>query len=830
MKRLLPLLFLLFVAASPAEVRLFRVASASFADRLFGLAERQCAEFLQLYPESEHLEQVTLVMGQAQFEQDKLAKSRETLERGLAKWPAGRFRDQYLFWLAETLSRAGDYAGAETNYTILTREHGNSDWLGRSWYGMAFAQFKQGKNQLALASLDHLEKLNVVGVLRAESDLLRGETLLAQEKFDEAGAVLQRVIENFPETSAFYQAHFWMGESWARRNEAAKAVDHYQVVTTAYTDRPGRLVTAAWAARAWAGIGWVYWNTGNFNQAADAFGDAASLAVQPGLNRDMMMKHAESMARAGRVEEAVTRFRDFLAAHKDDPQADLAQMSVADLLAGSQRFELALGEYQQLVATHGASPLVGRALYQAGVCAQELGRLADALPFYAEALNRTTDANLAQQALFRLGDVHYGLKQYAEAITAYQRLIGQYATTPYLDRALFQLGHAYWQLRNADGAITAFESLVQQQPDSSLAGHALYQIGVIHAQQKQEKKAREALDKVAKNWPGSDMAGRAMLAVGDSLYREGAFEDALRQYNSIVETMPGTEYAQRAAFNRGWCYDGLQQPDQAWKVFSTFLESNPQSADAAPAQFWMGHFHLGKKDFLKAQEQFQLMAQTYTNSTLAADAFYMAGRTAYARQDFKGAIDLYEALVKNYPKSPWACAARFGQGDALTEQNQFGNALIVFETLIKDYPDCHLVGEAYGRRGDCLFTLNRYEEAVASYRQALDRLSEGPAGLRHQLRFKIGQSLERAGRLDDAFEFYGRVIQESSVAPSADEPPERFWTGKAGLAAAGIKEQQLQWRDAITVYSKLIPLCPDLQALLEERIRRIRTQHGLLLP
>jgi tetratricopeptide (TPR) repeat protein len=100
--------------------------------------------------------------------------------------------------------------------------------------------------------------------------------------------------------------------------------------------------------------------------------------------------------------------------------------------------------------------------------------------------------------------------------------------------------------------------------------------------------------------------------------------------------------------------------------------------------------------------------------------------------------------------------------------------------------------------------------------------------LRNQFLYKIGQSCEKAGKLADAFEHYSKVVYESTTSPVANAPPERFWLGKAGLAAAALKEQQQQWREAITLYEKLLPLCPDLKPLLEERIRKLRVSHFIL--
>lgn len=211
---------------------------------------------------------------------------------------------------------------------------------------------------------------------------------------------------------------------------------------------------------------------------------------------------------------------------------------------------------------------------------------------------------------------------------------------------------------------------------------------------------------------------------------------------------------------------------------------------------------------------------------MADSAQYLAARAAYSRQDYQAAISLFEGLLKKFPESSWRCDARFGEGDALTELGKFDDALLVFDSLVKEFPDCYLVCEAQGRRGDCQFTLGRFEDATASYRKSLD-CAQGTA-MRNQALFKIGLSYEKQGKLEDALEFYTKPLYEAKVAPDTNEPPERFWACKAGRAAADIKEQRQQWRDAITLYQKLLESCPDLKPLVEDRIRRIRVEHVIL--
>src|SRR5213594_3561582 len=106
MERHWPLLALLLVAATPTteELRQYRVAVAAFDDKLYDVAERQLAEFLAKFPESEHADNAQYLLGQAQLNQGKSESAVKSLEQTLARWPDKR-PDAIRFWLAEALVR-----------------------------------------------------------------------------------------------------------------------------------------------------------------------------------------------------------------------------------------------------------------------------------------------------------------------------------------------------------------------------------------------------------------------------------------------------------------------------------------------------------------------------------------------------------------------------------------------------------------------------------------------------------------------------------------------------------------------------------------------------
>ncbi len=819
-------------AASPEENKLFRVAQTAFQDGLYDFAERQLREFVEKFPASEKIHDARWLWAQSQIRQGKWQAAIQTLEDGRVGTQAV---DGYLFWTAEAQAAGEQYAPAQKLYEELIQRFPASDRRADAQFGLAFMQLRQGQYEAAQRTLEELARQPQREALTREADLLRGQVLLALEKFKAAEEVFDTLLKSDEKSRLGYRARRWRGELWARQQDWERALRDLTFVTDAYRREPNKPVDVQLAAEAWAATGWVHWRQEQFAQAVDAFALALANARSPSLRREAMLKLAESYVRAGQSVEAIAKLRQFLQERPADPIADEVQWTIADLLFAQNDFAGALAELTKLIATFPQSKRLAQAQFQAGWCAVKLNRPADALPHFEQAFaaaaasgGPAADAALAEQALFKVADLQFETAQLAEAVASYQRLISTFPNTSLMDRALFQLGLVYQRMQNLPGAEHVFESLVTDHPQSVHAPEAQFQIGMLHVAAGQEDRAREAFAKVVAKFPQSSWAGPAQLATGESYYREEKHDAAVAEFQKLIDAAPDSELGQRAFYNRGWCYAAQNQPEKTLAEFTDFLARYPQSALAPEVQFWIADHHYRQKDFVKAQEQFQSLAKSYPASRLADTAEYFAARAAYLRQDYKTAIDLFEALVKSFPQSPLRCEARFGQGDAFAVLNEFDNALQVFDTLVREFPDCAVLCEAQGRKAECLYTLQRYEEAVAVFRLALDCVRDTDRNLRNQLYFKLGKAFEKWGKLDEALEQYLKAVYETAAAADPNEPREQLWVGRAGWDAATILEQRQQWRDAITLYERLIQLCPDMKALLEDRIRKIRVERMIL--
>jgi len=820
MKRFVPLLALLFVAATSLEEnRQFQVAEAAFNDKLYDVATRQLQEFLEKYPQSPRASNALYLLGRTQLNLNDWETALRTLQAALAKWPDKR-ADGVVFWIGEAHSWGGEFAAAATRYEELIEKYPWSPLVPAAWYELAAAQFRQGRYDAAGAALDKLAPTRPSDELARDAELLRGQLLLARQEFTKADAALEAVAHKAGPTSrAFYQANYWLGESLAHRQQFAAALARYAVVTEAFKAKPYQPVDAQLAGEAWFAAGWTHWNAGEFAAAGAAFKMALATATRRELKRDALLKVAECAAWSGQPGDSVAGLKDFLATHPGDPLADAAQLAIGDLLFNKGDHVAALTEYARLLTTYTNSSLRVRAGTQAGWCAWQLQQFPAALDYFQKTLPLVKDDGAAAEVEFKIADVHVALGQFPEAAGDLQRLITGHPQSAALDRAYFQLGEADRRAGNAGAAAAAFATLVQNYRQSAFAPQAQYNLGQLLVAERREDAARAAFAAVVSNFPATVWASNAVLAVGESWAREGRPAAAGAEFDKLISNGLESELAQQAFYSRGW----VRPREKTLAEFTEFLAAHPQAKLAADIQYWIADEYLRQRDYLKAQAQFQSVAETYPASRVADAAQYFAGRAAYGRQDFETAIKLYEALVKKFPQSSWRCDARFGQGDALSELGRFDDALLVFTALTKEFPDCPLAGEAWGRQGDCQYSLSRYDDALASYRKALDAAKD--TALRNQAFFKLGQTFEVQQKLDEAIQQYTKALYETTAAPDPTEPIERFWSCKAARAAANLKEQQTQWADAITLYKKLGELCPELKELAEDRIRKLIAAH-----
>ncbi len=173
--------------------------------------------------------------------------------------------------------------------------------------------------------------------------------------------------------------------------------------------------------------------------AAGKFEDAVEFDSDGEYYDLAWLKLAYCRRAAGRVEESLATYDEYIELHSDRPEAADAQWEKARLLEDERRWDEAAEEYKELARLYPRSGHVADARFRAGLCLFKRGLLAEAEAAFADIYAGGNGATTAR-ALYWIGKVREILKRTDEAVEIYHEAAEADRDSFYGRRSLERLG------------------------------------------------------------------------------------------------------------------------------------------------------------------------------------------------------------------------------------------------------------------------------------------------------------------------------------------------------------------------------------------------------
>jgi TolA-binding protein len=245
----------------------------------------------------------------------------------------------------------------------------------------------------------------------------------------------------------------------------------------------------------------------------------------------------------GNLDQAIKACRDYLTSHPVGSRAVRSAWMVAEALQTAGRADDAIAAYRDFIATKGFSLPEGDA--------------ATAIDEELRAAPATHLANLKMRALFRIGQILDQQKKHEEAIAIWQQYVKDHPNGPEwsdsqnaIINAEFQLGLDALTGKQEELAMQRFDAFLRAHPLDERAPRILYLFGALHEARaldlEDAKGTREAIAasyakaidewaKLVSKYPESAEARAAMLKSGSILEEKlGEFEKALKLYQKLA--------------------------------------------------------------------------------------------------------------------------------------------------------------------------------------------------------------------------------------------------------------------------------------------------------
>lgn len=550
------------------------------------------------------------------------------------------------------------------------------------------------------------------------------------------------------------------------------------------------------------------------------------------------LKYAVILAETPEHREAgLERLRVLAGATPRDAQAGLAQLALAEALLAAEAFEAAVDAFQQVIESPADAEHEKRAFWGRGWALLELGRYIEAAAAFRKVHERAEDDVWRLQALTKAADALFAGGRMQAAAETYGSLFEQAADPSDAAHAGLQAAESLLRMEERRAAEDRLQQVYARYADLPEGIEAGLRLGRLLAERGAAEEAIDVLTAIAEAHADSVWQARAWLARGRVYYRTFRFDKALRDFQRIRDA-DHDEAAAEAAFLSAMSLYWMGRDGEALAALETFLERFPASPLRRDAVFWQGRYAYNRQQFDRARERFEHFATVWPEHEWADDALLWAARAAYAADAFGDTLSLTSRLVDRFPVSPLLPDVRFLQGEALAMQARFEDAVLAFNEITTRFPDSNWVIAAWGRKGDCLFTLgkddpDRYLESVAAYRYVTQRV-DAPMEAVLQAAFKVGRSLEKLDRVDEALEwYYTDVMLRYQAAVDAGiwhNDASSAWFARAAFQSADLLEARDQWEAAIRVLRRIARAGVNGSDEARERIRRLSREQRWGLP
>ncbi|MGC8839540.1 MAG: tetratricopeptide repeat protein, partial [Anaerolineae bacterium] len=401
-------------------------------------------------------------------------------------------------------------------------------------------------------------------------------------------------------------------------------------------------------------LGECYHLDSHYLEAAEALKRFLEEHPQSPFQAEALFRLADSLARTGRLEEAVARYQDYLAlestladvvherlgdafaAQGDDEGAiswytravdlapDLAralalQEKVAEAQVRLRRLEDAEATYRAILERARYAPYRARILYRLAEALREAGQKAEALRLYQAAVDEDVRSEAAYLAMVRLveagakvdefqrGLADYYSGVYGLAAAAFQRVLDD-PRHPQREAARLYLARSHKALGLYSTAAEEYRLAVQATPEPSWAGDAWLEWADALKQAGQPKEARQVLQEFARKHPQHPLAPQALWQRAQVLDAVEGCLAAVPEYRALAVSFPRSPYAVDALVQAGLCLYQHGQPAEALDPFqrAVSLAQDQGGGDRLwRAVYWAGKTFLQLGRAAEAKEAWQ---------------------------------------------------------------------------------------------------------------------------------------------------------------------------------------------------------------------------------
>jgi TolA-binding protein len=726
---------------------LYLLANSHFRIESYREAERVYREIIENYPSSPHIREVNYGLAWSLFQQKNyndafrifnfLSEGEDTIA------------EKSFLWKAESKRYALKDTEAFELYKQFLERFPNSQYTGQVQYQMGVVYYDDKKLDIserylnsAMKSGDRrvkakahtlkgeieLNKKNyqsaktsfeqVVELIDANDNLSHraylglGITLYYLKNYKQAIEYLEMVSNNAPSFEKD-KVNFYLAENFYASGKYQDAINRYNAVGSEDRDL---------YSKALYGKAYSYFNSGKYDQAASLFTELTKKFPGDKKILDIRMRLADSYYGNKNYAAASGIYRELFSSGKIQLNNPNAYFQYAQSLYRAGKTEEAISRFYELRDKYPQSDFAARAYYLVGWIYFQQNQFDRAIAQYLNTISLYPGHQIVPVAYYSIGDAYYNMGRYDSAIVNYEKIITLFPGSPNVFDALNGIQYSYIAMDQPDRAVEKIENFISEHPNAEFADQLSFKRGEVYYSNRSYEKAKNSYKSFINNYRNSKLIPDAYFWIGKSAHNLNQNEEAIYNYNRVIELYPKSNIASSAVIELVSVYNNSKNYDASIKLLDQII---PQTGNESPRKseflFLKGNSLLLKGDVAGATDVYDEVSMYYKNTIFGDKAKFELGILELKSKNYLSAERNFRDLAETRSDDLGA-RSQFYYGEVLFQQGKYSEAITAFvrvRTVFSGYEEWLV--RSYLRLGDSYVEMKDNTKAAEMYRAVLSR-------------------------------------------------------------------------------------------------------------
>ncbi|GAB1352578.1 hypothetical protein MASR1M12_13090 [Erysipelotrichia bacterium] len=511
-----------------------------------------------------------LQAGVGKFNQSIFKQALEHFAKALDKCPPDKAQ-ALQFYIAESHFRLKDYGAASSEYAKTIALGPDSNLGQKSAYSKAWCHIRLSEPEKAL-SLFEKQAGNPNSVVRKDSiknlvdllmnmhryekaidwisrtvsaldsadqpdlDFIKALALSRNGEFEKSLRAFEDFLKKYPKSNKVNEAHYQSGLVNISLGRFKEAIANFEKVTSEKVDPDIR-------EKAIYRIGECWFNLGNITLAGDFFNKVIKQFPKGKARFDALYQLGELAYLQNSYADALTAFEAITASGNE--LAPQATFRAAEVLMKAGRHQEAITRFQQYIDQNPKGKMREDAIFKIGLSWLELKDQGQALAAFSQLLDAT--GYFRQEARFHIAEIARSLGNHPLAIQHYKAITTEEPKHPLAPMARRAAGISLFQTGDYKAAIESFGGILKDYPptDAAIPETRLWLGKSLIAAGETDNGILEVL-KVPVLYPGSPFIAEAYAEAARGYEKLKNINKSRMMYEEVLKSKPSPELSAEA--------------------------------------------------------------------------------------------------------------------------------------------------------------------------------------------------------------------------------------------------------------------------------------------